>query len=95
MPNYDYKCKSCGNIFEVFQSMKDEPLKECPQCGGEIIRLIGGGLSPIFKGNGFYITDYKKKSSEKPSNSEKPIDNKPKESPTSPKSNSESKDKAA
>jgi putative FmdB family regulatory protein len=65
MPNYDYKCLSCNNRFEVFQSIKDEPLTECPSCGGKVKRIIGAGAGLIFNGSGFYITDYKNKSSEK------------------------------
>jgi len=64
MPTYDYKCKKCNNLFEVFQSMSSEPVKTCPKCGGEVKRLIGAGSTPIFKGTGFYQTDYKNKSSE-------------------------------
>ena len=60
MPNYDYECASCNKVFEIFQSMSDEPLKECPECGGEVKRLVGGGLGIIFKGSGFYVTDNKK-----------------------------------
>jgi putative FmdB family regulatory protein len=63
MPTYDYKCLSCGYRFEYFQKITDEPLKTCPKCGGEVKRLIGAGLSPIFKGSGFYQTDYKKNNS--------------------------------
>lgn len=59
MPSYDYKCTKCGDTFEHFQRMSDEPLKICIKCGGELQRIIGMGLSPIFKGNGFYQTDYK------------------------------------
>lgn len=62
MPTYDYKCTECGIIFEVFQKMSDEPIENCLECNGEVRRLIGGGLTPIFKGNGFYETDYKAKS---------------------------------
>ena len=61
MPNYDYKCDDCGHIFEVFQSMTAERVKECPECGGNVTRLIGAGSGLIFKGSGFYITDYKNK----------------------------------
>ena len=57
MPTYEYECKSCGHSFDVFQSMKDEPLKICPECGKEIRRLINGGTGVIFKGGGFYVTD--------------------------------------
>lgn len=60
MPTYDYECTNCGHTFEAFQSMTEEPLKECPKCKGVLKRLIGGGSGLIFKGSGFYITDYKK-----------------------------------
>jgi putative FmdB family regulatory protein len=59
MPTYEYECKSCGYIFDVFQSMSDAPLKDCPQCGREVRRLINGGTGVIFKGSGFYVTDKK------------------------------------
>ena len=60
MPTYDYKCENCGHTFEIFQSMKDENLKKCPECGKETLkRLIGAGAGLIFKGSGFYLTDYK------------------------------------
>ena len=62
MPTYEYECKSCGHGFEVFQSMSDPPLKDCPECGKEIRRLIFGGTGVIFKGSGFYITDKNKNS---------------------------------
>lgn len=63
MPTYEYSCKKCGKEFEVFQSMKDAPLTVCT-CGkkGKVFRKIGSGAGLIFKGSGFYITDYKKKS---------------------------------
>ena len=63
MPTYDYQCKKCGHAFEVFQSMTEKPLKICPECKGPVKRLIGSGAGLIFKGSGFYITDYKKKES--------------------------------
>lgn len=61
MPTYEYECPKCGKTFEVFQSMKDEPLKTCPdkKCKGKVKRLIGTGAGLIFKGSGFYITDYR------------------------------------
>ncbi len=68
MPTYDYKCTSCGYQFEYFQSMKDSLLQDCPECSGKLKRLIGTGSGIIFKGTGFYETDYKKKQS----NSSKP-----------------------
>ena len=79
MPTYDYKCKECGITFELFQKMTDEPIKECIECGGEVRRLIGSGLTPVFKGSGFYETDYKSKSNTtaKPlKNTNKKLDNK-------------------
>jgi len=57
MPTYEYECKSCAHNFEVFQSMSDEPIKKCPECGQEVRRLIFGGSGVIFKGSGFYVTD--------------------------------------
>lgn len=57
MPTYEYECKSCGYGFEIFQSMSDEPIKICPECGKEVRRLINGGTGVIFKGSGFYVTD--------------------------------------
>jgi putative FmdB family regulatory protein len=63
MPTYEYVCQKCGYEFEQFQSMRDEPLKKCPKCKkAGLKRLVGGGAGLIFKGTGFYITDYKKKS---------------------------------
>lgn len=58
MPTYEYQCQSCGHQFEKFQNMSDVPLKVCPQCGGKVRRLIGAGGAVIFKGSGFYATDY-------------------------------------
>lgn len=63
MPTYEYECLKCKYKFEKFQGIKDEPLKRCPSCGGKVRRLIGTGASIIFKGKGFYHTDYKKKAS--------------------------------
>ena len=75
MPTYEYKCTQCGYVFEVFQTMSAEPIKICPKCKGEVKRLIGPGAGPIFKGTGFYQTDYKNKGSAKKEIS----DNKPPE----------------
>ena len=64
MPTYEYKCLNNGHTFELFQTMNAEPIKHCPVCNGPVKRLIGTGAGPIFKGSGFYHTDYKKKSPE-------------------------------
>ena len=61
MPTYDYECDACSHRFEEFQSMKDKPLTDCPKCKKpKLRRLIGAGAGIIFKGSGFYQTDYKK-----------------------------------
>ena len=65
MPTYDYKCSNCQHTFEYFQPMSVAPLTECPECGGNLKRVIGTGAGAIFKGSGFYQTDYKSKPSEK------------------------------
>lgn len=65
MPTYDYKCDKCGHEFEIYQSMKDDKLTKCPSCGeNSLKRLIGSGGGLIFKGSGFYLTDYKNKPEE-------------------------------
>ena len=64
MPTYQYECEKCGYSFEELQSMTDKKLKKCPKCGrNSLARLIGGGSGLIFKGTGFYQTDYKNKGS--------------------------------
>lgn len=59
MPTYDYVCSSCGHEFELFQKMTDPPAKKCPECKGKVKRKIGAGAGLLFKGSGFYITDYR------------------------------------
>jgi len=60
MPTYDYVCDACEHKFELFQSMKDDPKTKCPECGKKKLRrLIGPGAAIMFKGSGFYITDYR------------------------------------
>jgi putative FmdB family regulatory protein len=72
MPTYDYHCRTCGHRFEYFQSMSAEPLTKCPveECAledaekkgtGDVVRAIGGGAGLVFKGEGFYLTDYVRK----------------------------------
>lgn len=60
MPTYEYECQDCKCRFEVFQNMSDAPLDTCIKCKGKVKRLIGAGSGIIFKGSGFYVTDYKK-----------------------------------
>lgn len=59
MPTYDYECAKCGHEFELVQKMTDAPRKQCPKCRGKVQRKIGTGAGIIFKGSGFYITDYR------------------------------------
>ena len=63
MPTYEYECEKCGHCFEEFQSITAGPLEECPECKGKVKRLISKGAGIIFKGSGFYETDYKNPSS--------------------------------
>jgi putative FmdB family regulatory protein len=71
MPTYEYECTKCGHHFDQFQSMRDLPLKKCPKCHrSSLKRLVGGGAGLIFKGSGFYITDYRKPGQTRPSEGE-------------------------
>jgi putative FmdB family regulatory protein len=68
MPIYEYECSDCGHKLEELQTMSEPPLVKCPNCGKDTLkRLIGGGAGLIFKGSGFYLTDYKKSSDKKSS----------------------------
>lgn len=58
MPTYEYECLQSGRHFDKFQNMTDDALEKCPMCGGSVRRLIGTGGAVIFKGGGFYATDY-------------------------------------
>lgn len=92
MPTYEYKCDACGNAFEKFQSMSAAPIKKCPKCGkNKVRRLISTGAGLIFKGSGFYITDYRSEGYKSAAKSEtgggeskggdsKPAESKPSES---------------
>lgn len=59
MPTYEYECTQCEYKFEQFQNIKDKPLKKCPRCSGMLKRLVGSGAGVIFRGSGFYQTDYR------------------------------------
>lgn len=72
MPTYDYKCNACKHRFELFQSMKDSAKRKCPKCGKNALeRLIGTGAAILFKGSGFYETDYRSESYKKSADAEK------------------------
>jgi putative FmdB family regulatory protein len=73
MPTYEYQCGACGHRFEQFQSIKADPLKKCPSCGKpKLERLIGTGAAVLFKGSGFYETDYRSESYKKAAEADKP-----------------------
>jgi len=98
MPTYDYRCKACEHEFEEFQSMSAKNLRKCPECGKlQLERLIGTGAGIIFKGSGFYETDYRSESykkgadAEKKSSSENKSDSKPDAKKDTPAKTSESK----
>jgi len=104
MPTYDYKCLACDVRFEKFQGITAPALEECPECGGKVKRLIGAGAGLIFKGSGFYTTDYrsegykesakkdKDESSDKSSSSDKNEKKEKKTADTSSESKSKSTD---
>jgi putative FmdB family regulatory protein len=71
MPTYEYECQKCGHRFDRFQKMTDEPLKRCPKCRAKVKRLLGTGAGLIFKGSGFYQTDYRSKNYADAANREK------------------------
>ncbi len=74
MPTYQYECGNCGHELEALQSMTEKKLKKCPECGKNTLeRLIGSGTGIIFKGSGFYETDYKRKDSPKAESAKKPV----------------------
>ena len=72
MPTYEYECTACGHKFDEFQSMKDEPLTKCPECKKKKLqRLFGTGAALLFKGSGFYQTDYRSESYKKAADTDK------------------------
>jgi putative FmdB family regulatory protein len=71
MPTYEYQCDACGHRFEKFQSIKAAPVRKCPQCGKSAVkRLLGTGAGIIFKGSGFYTTDYRSENYQKAAKAE-------------------------
>jgi len=71
MPTYEYRCPACGTDFEKFQKMSDPPAAECPSCGAAAERRLSGGAGLLFKGSGFYITDYRGEGYKKAAEAEK------------------------
>jgi putative FmdB family regulatory protein len=96
MPTYEYKCGACKHEFEAFHSIKDKPLKKCPKCGKSALeRLIGTGGAIIFKGSGFYQTDYRSESYKKGAAAEKPAEAKTDGKSEPAKSEAKAESKAA
>ena len=101
MPTYEYKCLACDNRFERFQGITAPAIEECPECSGKVKRLIGAGAGLIFKGSGFYITDYRsdgykesaKKDKNEPSNKSTSSDKSDKGEKTEKKTDTSSESK--
>lgn len=72
MPTYEYECTKCGHEFELFESITAEPTKRCPECAGMVKRLLGTGAGILFKGSGFYQTDYRTEGYKKSAEADKP-----------------------
>lgn len=93
MPTYDYECDACGHAFELYQGINDSKKKKCPECGKlKLRRLLGTGAAVVFKGSGFYQTDYRSDSYNKAKAADKPKDSSSSDSSGSSKK-SESKAK--
>ena len=71
MPTYEYECRKCGHHFDQFQPITAKSLTQCPKCKGKIRRVISGGSGVLFKGSGFYATDYRSSSYKEKANKEK------------------------
>ena len=84
MPTYEYRCNVCEHEFEVFQTITADPVSICPECEGDVTRLISGGAGFLFKGDGFYTTDYRSESYKKGEKADKEA--------SSPKSDSSKSD---
>ena len=91
MPTYDYECTKCGHHFESFHSMSADPLTDCPECDGSVQRLIGTGAGILFKGSGFYQTDYRSSGYQKDAASDKAKKSTPKKDEKSASKKNEKK----
>jgi putative FmdB family regulatory protein len=94
MPTYDYECDACGHSFELFQSISEPVKKKCPECGkSKLRRLFGTGAAVVFKGSGFYQTDYRSDSYKKAAEKDKPASETKSESKGESKSESTTESK--
>ena len=94
MPTYDYVCKACGHELEIFQSMSESPKRKCPACGKlKLERQIGMGAGILFKGSGFYETDYRSDSYQKAQKAEKSASEAPAKQAEAPKKSGPAKKK--
>ena len=95
MPTYDYECDACGHAFELFQSISEAVKKKCPECGkSKLRRLFGTGAAVVFKGSGFYQTDYRSDSYKKAAEKDKPAGESKSEAKGDGKSESKSEAKS-
>ncbi|HEX2473767.1 MAG TPA: zinc ribbon domain-containing protein [Lacipirellulaceae bacterium] len=95
MPTYDYECDACGHSFELFQSISEPVKKKCPECGkSKLRRLFGTGAAVVFKGSGFYQTDYRSDSYRKAAEKDKPASDSKSDKKTDSPSDSKSEAKA-
>ena len=91
MPTYEYECDGCGHRFDEFQSFKDETLKTCPKCAKDTLRrLFGTGAAILFKGSGFYETDYRSESYKKAAKADKDSSGASTDKPATPPAKTES-----
>ena len=92
MPTYEYRCTTCSHEFEKFQRMSEEPVAECPECGAKSERKLSAGAGLLFKGSGFYITDYRSDGYKQSAKAEKGDSGKASESKPAPKTPTKSDD---
>ena len=84
MPTYDYKCPKCGTVFEVVHKMSARHVAKCPKCGAKAERQLSGGHGIVFKGTGFYETDYKRKGEKRPEHDGPPPSKESRKKPSGP-----------